>query len=63
MRNRHKEILLITGEWDACIQREEFVLAHLNCKVKAGWGLGLLSSHTAAGSGSQNKALGWFTEK
>lgn len=43
MRNRHKEILLITGEWDAHIQRKELILARLNCKVEAGWGLGLLS--------------------
>lgn len=46
MRNRCKEILLITREWNAYIQKKEFILACLNCKVKAGWGLGLLSSNS-----------------
>lgn len=43
MGNRHKEILLIAGEWDAYIQRKELILARLNCEVKAGRVLGLLS--------------------
>lgn len=46
LRNRCKEILLITRKWNAYIQEKELILPCLNCKVKASWGLGLLSSNS-----------------